>query len=425
MIRRHPGSLLLILLLCLAFALPASAAVQAEFPKDLKIIDAQAFENITFDSLTIPEGVLRIESRAFAGTQLREVTFCGTLQYIAPDAFDGCDDLTAVAPEGSYAAQWCRDNQVPMYAITPLDVDRHTQDEIRAFIASHPADPNHVMTFRQPPTGGSYYGGDVYAPGLISEESLTEGLNMLNQIRYIAGLNADVTNAPEWELPLAAAALVNALNGATSHSPDRPDVLSDSIYDELYELAREGAGSSNLYASPMNLYDGLLGYVLDPGSSNLSALGHRRWVLHPEMGRTTFGFYYSPDVTWRRYQGMYAFDHSGSGAQNYVAWPAQQTPLTHYDNPGSHPWSLSTNRFLEAEQIEVTLTRRADGRTWYFSAESSDGAFFVNNRGYGDPGCIIFMPNGVSIAAGECYDVFIKDRINMIIFQYTVEFFDP
>ncbi len=114
-----------------------------------------------------------------------------------------------------------------------------------------------------------------------SKKSITDGINMLNQVRHIAGLNADVIHDSSREIAQGAIALVNALNGETSYDPVRTVELSDSMYDDLYALACEGGRSSNLYASKANLADAVLGYVLDPGASNLQKVGQRRRILNP------------------------------------------------------------------------------------------------------------------------------------------------
>ena len=51
--------------------------------------------------LEIPEGTLRIESKAFAGCGIRQVVLPDSLEYVAPDAFGEVGDLWVSASAGS------------------------------------------------------------------------------------------------------------------------------------------------------------------------------------------------------------------------------------------------------------------------------------------------------------------------------------
>ena len=101
---------------------------------------------------------------------------------------------------------------------------------------------------------------------------------------------------------------------------------------------------------------------------------------------------------------MYSFDCSGSGTQKPVAWPAQQTPLSHFLFSSREAWCVSFDKNLIDTAIHVTLQNRKTGKTWRFSAENADGDFYVNNGGYGLVGCVIFRPSGIgTINAGDSY----------------------
>lgn len=66
-----------------------------------------------------------------------------------------------------------------------------------------------------------------------------------------------------------------------------------------------------------------------------------------------------------------------------------------------YPWSYSYGSSVDAEKIQVTLTRERDQKQWKFSTKHSDGRLFVNNDGYGQSGCIIFQPAGLSTFYGD------------------------
>lgn len=78
--------------------------------EDLKVVLGWLFSGcVSLESLTIPEGVTEIWSGAFTGcTALKTVEIPASVTGIASDAFDGCDHLTIVAPEGSYAIKFAK-----------------------------------------------------------------------------------------------------------------------------------------------------------------------------------------------------------------------------------------------------------------------------------------------------------------------------
>ena len=58
----------------------------------------------------------------------------------------------------------------------------------------------------------------------------------------------------------------------------------------------------------------------DDGEENLSVLGHRRWLLNPNMAYTGFGL--AMDEAGMSYITMYAHDlQADPGDWQYIAWP--------------------------------------------------------------------------------------------------------
>ncbi len=99
---------LLVLLMCgFTSAVLAEADFVLNLPAGLKIIDSQAFEGATaLEKVVISEGTAEIRDRAFADSSLVEITLPSTIEYIAENAFDGCEGLKAIAQEGTYAYEW-------------------------------------------------------------------------------------------------------------------------------------------------------------------------------------------------------------------------------------------------------------------------------------------------------------------------------
>ena len=291
-------------------------------------------------------------------------------------------------------------------------VETHTIEEIRKFAKEHP------VTFAPTEYEEEPSGVQPYKLGKVSSSSLQDALNLVNQIRYIAGLSHEVTLDEGYTELAQAASLVTAANGGQlSHYPERPAGMDD----EMYQLGYKGASSSNLCGGRSNIPDTVVRYLDDGDSSNIDRVGHRRWVLNPTMGKIGFGLA-AADFDQVEYSAMYAFDQSGERSDGTVSmWPAQNMPLEYFGS--TYPWSFSTGDNEDIEKVKVTLTNTKTGVSSYFSDTSSDGYFNVNNDGYGLSGCIIFRPDNVTYEVGDQYHVLIDGLYSTERVEYDVNFF--
>lgn len=223
-----------------------------------------------------------------------------------------------------------------------------------------------------------------YAPGELSRDSQQHALNMLNLYRYIAGLPSDVELEDSYCQAAQAASLVNAANRTLSHSPQRPEDMSD----ELYYAGTNGAGRSNL-ASGYGTAATSVSYAWmeDSDNYNIPMVGHRRWVLNPSMKYTGFGHV-------GRYTAMYAFDSSRDGYfdGDYVAWPAPNTPIEMFHGSVFSVNLGSEYDYPSADKISIEVTSETLGKSWTINSSNPEQGFYVNNQGYGMSKCIIFRP---------------------------------
>lgn len=303
----------------------------------------------------------------------------------------------------------CQDESRKSYG---LGVAYHTENEVRSYMASsgiNDGDIHGVTAMEREPNFAA-----PYEKGAVAQESQNKALAMLNQMRYIAGLDANVTINDSYTQMAQAGAFLNAVNNKLSHYPTRPSDMSE----ELYQLGSKGASSSNIaYTSwKTSLPYSILLWMDDSDASNIDRLGHRRWILNPPMKETGFG-YASNSGT---YTSVYAFDTGNWGADvKGVAWPAQEMPLAYFN--GNMAWSYSYGSALS--DVSVKLTRLGgNGQEWNFRQGSGDGFFNVENSNYGQKGCVIFKPQGLEIQAGDRYLVTISAGGNVIA-DYTVHFF--
>lgn len=303
-----------------------------------------------------------------------------------------------------------------------LDTAVRTQADIQSYVDAHPICLSESLY-------SSAATREPYVPSKLSEYTLRAAVGMVNRFRYIAGLNADVGLDWEQEDNLAAAAFINGLNYGLSHYPDRPAVLADPQYDELYAQACQGARTSNLYGG-REVVGSVSGYVSDIYNVISNNVGHRLWVLSATMGKTMFGG--CDALNWcSGKSGMYAFDSSADCGCSMMAWPARETPIQYYTSNTNWSFSIRKNSDFtlsdfKAGYVGVRLVRQSDGRIWNFSKSSSDGFFDSDHDTYGGwPGTVVFRPDGLdSLSAGDVFNVVISNSRSDREIRYTVRFFD-
>ncbi|WP_235847575.1 S-layer homology domain-containing protein [Paenibacillus tuaregi] len=237
-----------------------------------------------------------------------------------------------------------------------------------------------------------------YAAGSIKKEYIEDGVGAVNFVRYLAGLPNDIE--PDWSLQEQeqTGAMINAVNNRMSHSPSKPEGMSEG----MYKLGVKGTGSSNLFWGSPTFYKNVLGYMSDSDSSNIDRVGHRRWILNPRMKKTMFGMVYSKQGT--PHSAMYAFnkDRSQNEVQyDYVSWPsAGYFPKEVFASRDAWSVSLNDEKYdnERTDQIAVELTRTRDGKQWTFDKKDTnkDGKYFnVQTSNYGIPFAVIFRPDGI------------------------------
>ena len=97
----------------LAFFLLLSGTASAGFvqiPAGTQVIGEEAFfGDLTLDHVALPEGLKRIESKAFAYSSVKLINLPSTLEYIADDAFYGCTGIEINGVRGdNHAYKWGR-----------------------------------------------------------------------------------------------------------------------------------------------------------------------------------------------------------------------------------------------------------------------------------------------------------------------------
>ena len=113
---------LAIMMACTASGEGATDEASFTLPGAITVIDEEAFAgSVLFDRVILPEGVTRIEARAFANSSLSTINLPGSITYIAEDAFDGAPLTRVIAAQGSYGYDWA----VGHGYLTDLSLDMH------------------------------------------------------------------------------------------------------------------------------------------------------------------------------------------------------------------------------------------------------------------------------------------------------------
>ncbi len=324
------------------------------------------------------------------------------------EIYDKKGDLIYPDTEGEYYSGLLSDELFDVYkkSGSEIAVDYHSPEEIKAFMEAHPVQ-NLDSEYETAPSSAAPYNA-----GALKNTVLQDALNAVNQMRYIAGLSYNVGLNEQYNKQAQAATLLNAANGTLSHDPAKPAGISD----ELYELGKTGAESSNLGFNYSSLARAICnGWMYDSDSSNRDTLGHRRWILNPAMGETGFG-------QTGEYTGMYVFDKNGNTRGTVAAWPAQNTPVELIQG-NDYAWSYSSGKPENDTTVHVTLKNENTGKTWNFDSQHADGFFTVDNSEYGLMGCVIFAPSNLTVTAGDKYEVKITGLFDSDVL-YHVNFFD-
>jgi len=304
-----------------------------------------------------------------------------------------------------------------------INVEYHTQEEIREYVRTHPASLNDPISFAVQPV----LDGEWYYPGRLSNETMTSALNMTNQLRYIAGLSEVELDEEYINLAQAGITLCYGLQGLAHYDVYQPQHVSR----ELYNKATEGIANCALgHASWVrSINDTMvfgwmsLDYVYKTGEVGMM---HRRRILNPSLQKVGFGAVFDDrPLSAGTYASMHITDQSNTWTNAYgVAWPAQNMPIEYYDNDAY--WSFATGIRYYENWDELTITKVNTGRVWHLigpDANREDGTVRIDNReNIPQSLCYMWKMNGVTVNKGDVFRVSIKSQLFGDL-EYDINFF--
>jgi len=189
--------------------------------------------------------------------------------------------------------------------------------------------------------------------GACSQESHTKVVLRINYFRKLVGLPANITHNASQNDKCQEAALYMAANNTLTHHPP----ASGLCYTQgAYDAASKGnlAISSGMPGNTaVHSVNSVTGYIEDPGANN-KPVGHRAWLLQPELVKIGHGSVWMPNLNNR--------------ATNCLMWgdningPAATIPFVAYPPKGFMPgplvfprWSFSI-KGATFNNAQVTMT---------------------------------------------------------------------
>ncbi len=236
--------------------------------------------------------------------------------------------------------------------------------------------------------------------GQLKQSEKTLALDKLNAIRALHRLPPVVYDA-QFDIQTSKSALISVANAKLTHAPTTDDRCYTSE-------GKDGSATSNLYISystaPRSLASdsAVVGFLVDDG---VASLGHRRWLLHPFLSRTSFGRVDGAPLVsspWSYVTGMSlkvigfpAADLSGSSIE-YVAYPEGDYPSAYF----KHGWFMSFSVLADKNSGSANGSSAVDFSSATVSVRAANGAALAvseqsaNYSGYGIPNALQWKAPG-------------------------------
>lgn len=271
--------------------------------------------------------------------------------------------------------------------VARLTVQSPSADDIRAYIKQHP-----MLDYGQQPAKYAQQPKvrSPFAPGSLSEPFVQRGLNAVNAMRYIAGLEPNVrVDVAQLADVQAAALLCAATKQAHPTAKTLPAGYDKGLQQQgLRSLVDAMVGESAEQTDRAVVFD----LVRDARKAEMPDVARRRTLLSTALQTVAVGQVGKYTVLKPGLQHV-----APANAPKMVAWPAQQMPLDYFDV--NTPLSLCfTDDYDIKGNVVVVMVRQHDGRVWKFGRllPKSDGYYNTSTATAGGTSrCIVWRPNGI------------------------------
>jgi hypothetical protein len=126
-----------------------------------------------------------------------------------------------------------------------------------------------------------------YKAGRLAPETLEESLKLTKLYRYLSGVPWQHLRLDPRANELAQhAAVVLKKTGVLTHTPGKPDDMDEAFF----KLGYAGCSQSNLSRGRTHVVWAIRSQMADSDPSNITEIGHRRWILRPGLKQVGFGY---------------------------------------------------------------------------------------------------------------------------------------
>lgn len=250
-------------------------------------------------------------------------------------------------------------------------------------------------------------------PGTTNPAYRSAIIDRVNWFRAMGGVPATVVENTTYSAKAQEAALMMSVSDRLSHTP------SQSEFSCWTSDGAEAASKSNLYLGRTGPH-AITGYMLDPGSGNVS-VGHRNWILHPTVQE--FGTGDTPGPGRQATNTLWVVDNTFAPqpqlreSQDFIAWPPRGFVPGEVVFPR---WSFSV-RDGDFTSATVTTQRVVDGQL----GASVSSPIVFQNRSAGAPfSIIVWEPVGIDTnpTIDQTYRITIDGvRLGSVTKSYTYE----
>lgn len=212
--------------------------------------------------------------------------------------------------------------------------------------------------------------------GRIRQSVIDDTIHIINTIRMSTGLG-EVYENKDLSVLAQKGAFINHLNDEIDHFPKTPINFNDN--DPVIIDGKKANASSNI-SEGYNVFNSIKSYMDDEDDTNKQVVGHRKWMLNPnmkEVGVGHVGFFSS----------IYVASENNTGS-NYeiIAWPSTVAikEFTHTKAPFSVSFGNDLNADLENAKVKITDDK---GNTYNYS---KDNGLYLSLDSHGNSKAMIF-----------------------------------
>lgn len=212
--------------------------------------------------------------------------------------------------------------------------------------------------------------------GRIRQSVIDDTIHIINTIRMSTGLS-EVHENKDLSVLAQKGAFINHLNDEIDHFPKTPINFNDD--DPVIIDGKKANASSNI-SEGYNVFNSIKSYMDDEDDTNKQVVGHRKWMLNPnmkEVGVGHVGFFSSTYV---------ASETNAGNNYEVIAWPSTIAvkEFVHTKAPFSVSFGNDLNADLENAKVKITDDK---GNTYNYS---KDNGLYLSLDSHGNSKAMIF-----------------------------------